>query len=148
MLPMRYVCVAGGQEGGNAVADIIVGNQTPSGRLSDSIAYDIEDYPSTENFNGADKNIYSEDIYVGYRYFNTFAKQKLLYPFGFGLSYTSFDYSDFDLKKNGRDITVGLRVRNTGGFKGQEVVQIYCSTPQECSENPREYWQHTKRPSF
>lgn len=120
----------GGQEGGNAVADIIVGNQTPSGRLSDSIAYDIEDYPSTENFNGADKNIYSEDIYVGYRYFNTFAKQKLLYPFGFGLSYTSFDYSDFDLKKNGRDITVGLRVRNTGGFKGQEVVQIYCSTPQ------------------
>lgn len=81
----------GGQEGGNGVLDVLSGDVNPAGRLSDTIAYDIEDYPSTANFGKKKRNIQQEDIYVGYRYFETFAKDKVLYPFGFGLSYTSFD---------------------------------------------------------
>lgn len=78
----------GGQEGGNAVTDVLSGDVNPSGRLSDTIAKDISDYPSSKNFGNEDFNLYQEDIYVGYRYFETFAPEKVLYPFGFGLSYT------------------------------------------------------------
>ena len=68
-------------EGGNAAADVITGAVNPSGRLSDTIAQDIDDYPSTKNFGDAKDNVYEEDIYVGYRYFETFQKDKVLYPF-------------------------------------------------------------------
>ena len=80
----------GGQEGGNGVADVLTGKVCACGKLTDTIAQSIEDYPSTENFGDPFKNYYKEDIYVGYRYFETFAKDKVLYPFGYGLSYTSF----------------------------------------------------------
>ena len=120
----------GGQEGGNAVGSILSGNTSPSGKLSDTIAYDIADYPSTENFGGDDKNVYAEDIYVGYRYFNTFAKEKVMYPFGFGLSYTSFAYSDFDFKVENMNVSITLKVKNIGNYSGKDVVQIYCSAPQ------------------
>ena len=120
----------GGQEGGNSLADIIVGNVSPSGKLSDTIAYDINDYPSTENFGDLKENKYCEDIYVGYRYFNTFAKEKVMYPFGFGLSYTNFALESAEIKKIGDGIKVTVLVKNTGKVKGKEVVQIYCSAPQ------------------
>ncbi|WP_405376643.1 glycoside hydrolase family 3 protein, partial [Pseudobutyrivibrio sp.] len=80
----------GGQEGGNGALDVLSGDVNPSGRLTDTIARDITDYPSDANFGGEKCNIQQEDIYVGYRYFETFAKEKVLYPFGFGLSYTTF----------------------------------------------------------
>ena len=80
----------GGQEGGNSVADVIVGNVSPSGKLTDTIVHHISDYPSSANFGNKDKNYYCEDIYVGYRYFCSFAKNRVLYPFGYGLSYTRF----------------------------------------------------------
>ena len=80
----------GGQEGGNAAADVITGRATPCGKLADTIAFHLEDYPSTANHGGELENIYQEDIYVGYRYFETFAPEKVRYPFGFGLSYTTF----------------------------------------------------------
>lgn len=80
----------GGQEGGNGVLDVISGQVTPSGKLADTIALDIADYPSTRNHGDENRNLYQEDIYVGYRYFETFARDKVLYPFGFGLSYTTF----------------------------------------------------------
>lgn len=120
----------GGQEGGNSVADIIVGNVSPSGKLSDSIAYDIHDYPSTENFGGLKENKYCEDIYVGYRYFNTFAKDKVMYPFGFGLSYTTFMYESVKIENKGEAIRVTVLVKNIGKAEGKEVVQAYCSAPQ------------------
>ncbi len=120
----------GGQEGGNAVGDLLSGDVTPSGKLTDTIAYNLKDYSSSENFGGDQDNIYSEDIYVGYRYFNTFAKQKVMYPFGFGLSYTTFSYSDFDFKVDNLNATISLKVKNTGNYSGKEVVQIYCSAPQ------------------
>lgn len=120
----------GGQEGGNSVADVIAGNVSPSGKLSDTIAYDIIDYPSAKNFGGLKENKYCEDIYVGYRYFNTYAKDKVMYPFGFGLSYTKFTYGDVKIVKNGESVAVTVSVENTGTVSGKEVVQLYCSAPQ------------------
>lgn len=119
----------GGQEGGNGVADVVMGKCSPSGKLTDTIAYDIKDYPSTENFNGKDKNFYCEDVYVGYRYFNTFARDKVIYPFGFGLSYTNFKYYNYNFTKKDLEVTVKLTVENIGDFNGKEIVQIYCSAP-------------------
>ena len=120
----------GGQEGGNSVADVIVGNVSPSGHLTDTIAYSVEDYPSHPYFGNRDKNCYTEDIYVGYRYFCTFAQDKVLYPFGYGLSYTSFSYTDCSADRNGDAVTVCLTVTNTGAYAGKEVVQVYLQAPQ------------------
>lgn len=129
----------GGQEGGNGALDVLSGQTSPSGRLSDTIARDISDYPSTANFGEAKRNIYAEDVYVGYRYFSTFAPQKVLYPFGFGLSYTTFSLETemsglppFFFGKRALESGPKFRVgiRNTGSFQGKEVVQIYCRPPQ------------------
>lgn len=125
----------GGIEGGNAIADVLTGDVTPSGKLTDTIAYSIEDYPSTKNYGDLHCNFYEEDIYVGYRYFETFKPDKVLYEFGFGLSYTSFDISVIDTKsvvKNGDNyIEARVRVSNTGSlYAGKEVVQVYYSAPQ------------------
>ncbi len=126
----------GGQEGGNAVADVLTGKVTPCGKLTDTIAFDITDYPSTANFGSKVRNVYTEDIYVGYRFFETFARDKVMYPFGFGLSYTAFqmetaafhapDIADI----TNESVEILVRVRNTGSVKGKEVVQIYVGAPQ------------------
>lgn len=120
----------GGQEGGNSVADVIVGNVSPSGKLTDTIACNITNYPAHPYFGDRNKNCYTEDIYVGYRYFCTFAREKVLYPFGFGLSYTSFAHTDFGVEKKEDVVTVSLTVTNTGAYAGKEVVQIYLQAPQ------------------
>ncbi len=118
----------GGVEGGNAAADVITGKVTPCGKLTDTIAYDITDYPCEGNFGDPKIGIYAEDIFVGYRYFETFKKDAVLYPFGFGLSYTEFDHAatmDFD----GDKITVKTKVTNVGKALGKEVVQVYYKAP-------------------
>lgn len=120
----------GGQEGGNSIADVIVGNVTPSGKLTDTIAYDISDYPSSENFGNRDKNYYCEDIYVGYRYFCTFAKDKILYPFGYGMSYSEFSYENCSVEQKDGQYSIKLTVKNTGTYEGKEVVQVYVQAPQ------------------
>lgn len=89
----------GGQEGGNAALDVLTGKVNPSGRLTDTVARDIEDYPAAGNFGDDLKNVYAEDIYVGYRYFETFARDKVLYPFGYGLSYTTFRMEPVGLRE-------------------------------------------------
>lgn len=121
----------GGMTGGKGTADVLTGNVSPSGKLPDTIAYKASDYPSDANF-GREKNrdIYAEDIYVGYRYFETFAKEKVLYPFGFGLSYT-----EFEIKTEKAEITEGavklfVSVKNIGSYKGKEVIEVYCEAPQ------------------
>lgn len=120
----------GGQEGGNGVVDVLTGKVNPCGKLTDTIAYDINDYPSTKNFGDEKQNYYAEDIYVGYRYFETFAKEKVQYPFGFGLSYSTFDISANVREATEENVQVGAKVTNTGNTAGKEVVQVYIKAPQ------------------
>ena len=117
----------GGMCGGRACAEVLMG-YSPCGKLADSIAYDIKDYSSSPYFGGKENNIYKEDIYVGYRYFETFAKEKCLYPFGYGLSYTHFEMDSKATFENGK-IVVKTTVENTGDYEGKEVVQLYFGAP-------------------
>lgn len=122
----------GGMFGGYGVVDVLVGDVSPSGKLTDTIAYDIKDYPAYDNFGGEERNFYAEDIYVGYRYFETFAKDKVRYPFGYGLSYTDFKigvkHASLDFEKGVANICV--KVTNIGKRLGKEVVQVYGEMPQ------------------
>lgn len=120
----------GGMEGGSGVADVLTGKVNPSGKLSDTIAADIEDYPSTKHFGDKVRNFYAEDVYVGYRYFETFAKEKVLYPFGFGLSYTDFSLEEIRFAANGENAVLEVCVKNAGECSGKEVVQVYVCPPQ------------------
>lgn len=120
----------GGMESGNSVADILTGKVNPSGKLADTIAIRYEDYPSAANFGNVEKNDYAEDIYVGYRYFETFAKEKVLYPFGFGLSYTTFQIALKSVDEKDGGLCFKIHVTNTGLCAGKEVVQIYVNPPQ------------------
>ncbi len=122
-----------GMEGGTVIADILCGDVNPSGKLTDTFAKTFDDYPSAETFNENDDFVnYFEDIYVGYRYFETIpnADKKVNYPFGYGLSYTTFDISKPIAKQIGTKIEVSVTVKNTGKCAGKEVVQIYFSAPQ------------------
>ena len=118
----------GGEEGANAFADVLSGKLSPSGKLTDTIAFSIEDYPSDANFGDREKNIYKEDIYVGYRYFETLAKDKVMFPFGFGLTYTKFNI-EYTSKENNGIITITAKVTNIGICSGREVVQVYFKAP-------------------
>ena len=115
----------GGMESGNAIADILCGRVNPSGRLSDTVAVSYEDYPSGDHFGQKDRNEYFEDIYVGYRYFETFAPEKVLYPFGHGLSYTTFDIACRQLS----DLSFQASVTNTGHLPGKETVMLFVQKP-------------------
>ncbi len=119
----------GGMMGGIAAANVIMGKVNPSGKLPDTIALYRTDYPSHRDFGEFYRNFYKEDIYVGYRYFNTFAPEKIVYPFGFGLSYTEFSISFLDFHRNEGKSTVQAVVSNEGDVAGREVVQCYVSAP-------------------
>lgn len=121
----------GGMTGGKGTADVLTGKVSPSGKLPDTIAYKVSDYPSDANF-GREKNrdIYAEDIYVGYRYFETFAKEKVLYPFGFGLSYTAFEIKTEKAEITEGAVKLSVSVKNIGSYKGKEVIEVYCEAPQ------------------
>jgi len=122
----------GGMEGGLAAADILVGDANPSGKLVDSCAKSFDDYPSSEGFHESDDYVkYTEDIFVGYRYFETIPDKKdcIVYPFGYGLSYTTFTLSDIHASLSGENILATVKVTNTGSCAGKEVVQLYYSAP-------------------
>lgn len=119
----------GGMESGNAAADLLCGKATPCGKLSDTFAFEYKDYPSTD-FGNKEFNTYKEDIYVGYRYFETFAKNKVQYPFGYGLSYTEFFVSFEGVKEKEDGFEFSLAVENTGRtYAGKEVVAVYLEKP-------------------
>ena len=149
--PDAILCAwQGGQEGGNSVADILTGKAYPSGKLTMTFPKDFRDHASTANFpvdlkanmditnnqaradSAKVKNIdftdYEEDIYVGYRYFDTFGKE-VSYPFGYGLSYTEFEYGEPTVEKSGEKYIVKVDVKNVGSMPGKEVVQLYVSAP-------------------
>ena len=130
-----------GMEGGNALADILSGKVTPSGKLTDTWAKKYSDFPNSATFSHNNGNIqtekYEEGIYVGYRYFDSFHVD-VEYPFGFGLSYTNFDIQPGEISVDGNTVSVEVTVKNTGDtFSGKEVVQVYVSCPQEIL--PKEY---------
>lgn len=123
----------GGMEGGLAAAELLLGDGNPSGKLSDTFAKALEDYPSTYNFHESRDYVdYTDDIYVGYRYFETIpgAAERVNYPFGFGLSYTTFDVKTLCADERNGKIEITVTVTNTGCAAGKEVVQAYYSAPQ------------------
>ena len=120
----------GGQEGGNGVLDLLLGDVSPSGRLTDTIAYAVEDYPATPYYGDQKRNFYVEDIYVGYRYFETFAPEKVQYPFGYGLSYTTFQVAASLEMVTADELQVSIEVTNTGTVSGKNSVLIYIEAPQ------------------
>ncbi|MBR5345457.1 MAG: glycoside hydrolase family 3 protein [Clostridia bacterium] len=123
----------GGMEGGLAEAELLMGMGNPSGKLSDTFAKRLEDYPSAETFYESDDYVdYFEDIYVGYRYFETIpgAAEKVVYPFGYGLSYTHFCLKDPAVAFEDDQVIASVTVTNTGAVPGKEVVQVYYGAPQ------------------
>ncbi|MGN0515098.1 MAG: glycoside hydrolase family 3 protein [Lachnospiraceae bacterium] len=122
----------GGMVGGDGTADVLTGKVSPSGKLTDTIAFNISDYYSDRNFGDEVRNYYCEDIYVGYRYFETFAKDKVRYPFGYGLSYGTFDVGadDFINHQDKLMLTGTVMVSNTSDVPAKEVVQVYIKAPQ------------------
>ena len=143
-----------GEEGGNSIADIMTGKVCPSGKVPMTWPVTAADHPSTANF-PQDMTLYSykgmkgwgapiknvdytnhdEDIYVGYRYFDTFGKP-VAYPFGYGLSYTTFGYGKPSVKVSGSNVEVSVSVKNTGDVEGKEIVQVYVSAPKSALEVP------------
>ena len=122
-----------GMEGGLATADVLVGDVNPSGKFVDTFAKSYDDYPSSDTFYESSAYVnYEEDIFVGYRYFETFDPnyERVNYEFGYGLSYTTFDISDVTVAAEGDDIVATAKVTNTGDVAGKEVVQVYFSAPQ------------------
>jgi beta-glucosidase len=145
-----------GEEGGNSVADILTGKVSPSGKLTMTWPIAATDHPSTQNFPGQmdfytydsmksngkevpsyDYTNHEEDIYVGYRYFDSFNRE-VAYPFGFGLSYTKFEYGKPTVKVSGDNITLSVAIKNVGRMSGKEVAQVYVSAPQGKLEKPEQ----------
>ena len=139
----------GGMEGGLAAAELLIGQGSPSGKLSDTFAKRLEDYPSTYNFHESDDYVeYTEDIYVGYRYFETVpgAARKVNYPFGFGLSYTKFSLSMPLVEKRGHHLRVVVDVCNYGQTAGKRWCRSTTALPRAGWESRRENWWLLARP--
>ena len=114
-----------GSEGGNAIADVLLGNYNPSGKLPITFPYKWEDCSAFNTYKTLNaRTYYADDIYVGYRHFDKYNIEPL-FPFGFGLSYTSFDYSNLSISENSGVFDVSLEIKNTGNNKGEEVAQLY-----------------------
>ncbi|MCR5469207.1 MAG: glycoside hydrolase family 3 C-terminal domain-containing protein [Lachnospiraceae bacterium] len=129
-----------GMEGGLAEADVLVGDVNPSGKLTDTFAASLDDYPSSYNFHESPEFCdYTDDIYVGYRYFETIPKanKKVNYPFGFGLSYTDFEITTENVTVDGRKAEVIVKVTNKGELSGKEVVQLYLGAPDGVLGKPK-----------
>jgi beta-glucosidase len=125
-----------GTEGGNAIADILLGNADPSGKLPITFPHKLEDcsaYPTYNRLKG--RTYYSDDIYVGYRHFDKYNINPL-FPFGFGLSYTKFEYSDINIVRNGEEYEVTFYVKNKGKVKGKETAQLYISSTAQNIDRP------------
>lgn len=133
-----------GLEAGNAIADVLSGKVNPSGKLATTFPVDYKDVPSANNFPGApaekpEQVVYEEGIYVGYRYYDA-AKVKPAYEFGYGLSYTSFKFSDLKLSSSNfvKSITATITVKNTDDVAGKEVVQLYLGAPKKDLDKPED----------
>ena len=139
-IPSVLLAYQGGMEGGAAVAALLTGRTNPCGKLPDTFARDLSDYPSTEHFHDSPHYVeYTEDIYVGYRYFETIpgAAERVCYPFGYGLSYTNFALETVNAGAEDNRFRVSVRVTNTGNREGREVVQLYYAAPWGLLQKPK-----------
>ncbi len=129
----------GGMESGNAVADVLYGKVSPCGKLTDTIARSYQDYPSSSHFGDKLKNEYEEDIFLGYRYFEKYREDQILYPFGYGLSYTDFEVNPVGLAYNEGEnkVTVQVRITNAGRYPGKEVIKLWCLPPEGRLKQPK-----------
>lgn len=118
-----------GMESGNAIADVLSGDVSPSGKLTDTVARNYYDYPGSKDFGDKKYNCYTEDIYVGYRGLETFGKDNVLYPFGFGLGYTEFAIKNIKCSCTKERLIVCADVKNIGKYAGKEVLQVYFEAP-------------------
>jgi len=155
-MPDAILCAwQAGQEGGNSVADVLKGNASPSGKLTMTFPVNFEDHASSANFpidevantniinnvktsfdrKNVDYTVYEEGIYVGYRWFDTKGIE-VSYPFGYGLSYTTFEYSNPVIVPGKKETTVTVDVKNTGNYAGKEVVQLYVTAPKGNLDKP------------
>lgn len=155
-MPDAILCAwQAGQEGGNSVADVLCGNATPSGKLPMTFPCDMHDHGSDANFpidadmplsftadasgrtdrKNIDYVVYEEGIYVGYRWFDK-QRMEVSYPFGYGLSYTTFEYDEPSAKAGKDEVTISINIRNTGSYPGKEVVQLYVSAPEGSLDKP------------
>ncbi|KAM0305364.1 hypothetical protein ACHAPM_001744 [Fusarium culmorum] len=130
-----------GQECGNSIADVLTGAQTPEGHLTCTFPKRIEDCPAYGNFPGKHVDgelrvTYSEGVFIGYRYFDCLSADKVNFPFGFGLSYTTFDYSDLEVKESGDDYIASVKVSNTGKVTGAIAVQVYVGAAETRKGDP------------
>lgn len=166
-IPDAILCIyQGGEQFGNYVADVLKGTVTPSGKLTVTFAKDLMDYPSSKNFpvldeefgmrgmaagaqgftrkdkmttdgtRNVDYTVYEEGIYVGYRYFDTF-NVDVTYPFGYGLSYTTFEYSKPTIIKNDDEFIISVMIKNSGEYDGREIVQLYVTAPKGKLDKPK-----------
>lgn len=117
-----------GQNGGTAMANLVFGDKTPCGKLAETWAYSYDDVPFGKDFGKTVNEIYKESVFVGYRYYLT-ANKKVRYPFGYGLSYTSFDYRAIETSETETEISVSCEVANMGKYDGAEIVQLYVKAP-------------------
>ena len=117
-----------GQNGGTATANLLFGDKCPCGKLAETWVKEYKDVPFGDSFSKSPSEVYKESIFVGYRYYLT-AKKEVRYPFGFGLSYTTFEYGDIKLDDSGDKIYVSCEIKNTGFYDGAEVVQLYVKAP-------------------
>ncbi len=124
----------GGEKGGQALADIMTGEANPSGKTADTFTKTLDHFENIVAQNSSHEQDFEEDIFVGYRYFETFAKDEVMYPFGYGLSYTDFSFGTPTYKAENGKITVSVDVTNTGDIAGKEVVQVYFSAPQKTQD--------------
>ncbi len=129
----------GGMESGNAVADVLYGKVSPCGKLTDTIARSYQDYPSSSHFGDKLKNEYEEGIFLGYRYFEKYREDQILYPFGYGLSYTDFEVNPVGLAYNEGEnkVTVQVRITNAGRYPGKEVIKLWCLPPEGRLKQPK-----------
>lgn len=124
----------GGEAGAKAMINCILGKINPSGKLAETYPKKIEDTPCFENYPGTELTVeYKESIYVGYRFYDT-TNIEVLFPFGYGLSYTTFTYSNLKINQKKDKIIVTFKIKNTGNFKGKEIAQLYIS-----QENPKTF---------
>ena len=132
-----------GQNGGTAVYDLLFGIKSPSGKLAETWAKYYDDVPFSREFAKGVNEIYRESIFAGYRYYIT-ANKEVRYPFGFGLSYTEFEYSNAKTEQTDTELTVTCEIKNTGNFDGAEIVQLYVKAPQGVFKPEKEIKGFTK----